>query len=455
MRIRSQKQLYFKPQSQSVESAVQLQAIERSLEALPGYDTILSKVQQDLNPKNSTSKRGRSGMTAEQVLRALVLKMLYGYSYRKLADVIKDSISSMDFMKLSPFCKGFHYKTLQSNIKLLEEDTLDMINSEIKSFAQLEAIEDGKDIRTDGFSTKSNIHYPTDWSLMHDSIRVLSRVMCSALEDLGVPVEFTNHYRASKKRVFKIHNDKSPKRRKKLNMELIRLTRKTLAYATNALPVMESFSGCKSVKEALHLSSLIADLKRFLPLVKNVIEQAHRRIVENEKVPSEKKIVSIFEEHTDIISKGTREVVFGHKNTITTGKSGLILGVEVHEGNPADSTLVKGVIKEHECFYNALPESAVFDGCYSSKENREFAKQQGIAKVCFSKETDEQSSVSRTERKKLRNFRAGIEATVSMLQRMFGLSRVMNKGLRSFKATVKAAVVTYNLFILSRIQLRT
>ena len=101
-----------------------------------------------------------------------------------------------------------------------------------------------------------------------------------------------------------------------------------------------------------------------------------------------------------------------------------------------------------------MPESAVFDGCYSSNENREFAKKEGIEKVCFSKETDEQSSVSRSERRKLRNFRAGIEATVSMLKRMFGLTRVMSKGLRSFRATVKAAVVTYNLFILSRIPLK-
>lgn len=455
MRIRSQKQLYLKAQSQSLEGSEQLRAIGKSLEALPGYDLILSRVQQDLNPRTSTSKRGREGMTAEQVLRALVLKTLNNYSYRKLADVIKDSISSMDFMKLSPFSKGFHYKTLQANIKLIGEDTLDMLNSEIKSFAKSENVEDGKAIRTDGFSTESNIHYPTDWSLMNDSIRVLSRVLCCALEDLGVRVKFTNHYQASKRKVFKIHNDKSPKRRKSLSMELIRLTRNTLAYSVKALPVMESFNGCKSASDRLYLDLLIADLKRFIPLVENVIEQAHRRIVNAEQVPSEEKIVSIFEEHTDIISKGNRDVVFGHKSTITTGKSGLILGIEIHEGNPADSTLVKGVIKEHELFYSSLPESAVFDGCYSSSENREFAKEQGIDKVCFSKETDAQSSVSRHERKKLRNFRAGIEATVSMLKRMFGLTRVMNKGLRSFRTTVKAAVVTYNLFILSRIQFST
>jgi IS5 family transposase len=454
MRIKSQKQLYIKPQSKSVPGASQLKLIERSLESLPGYNSILDKVSLDLNPKNPKGNQGRKGMTAEQVLRALIVKQLNNYSYRKLADSISDSISVMEFLNLSPFSKGFHYKTLQSNIKLIEEDTLDMINSEIKSFALSCGIEDGKAIRTDGFNTESNIHYPTDWSLMNDSIRVLSRTLCCALEDLKVPVKFTNHYRASKKKLFKINNDNSSKKRKKLNMELIRLTKKTLSYAKQSLPVMQEFDGCATMEEYMYLASLIADLKHFMPLVENVIDQAHRRIVQGEKVPSEEKIVSLFEEHTDIISKGSRNIIFGHKNTITTGKSGLVLNIDIHDGNPADSTLVKKVIENHKQFYGAVPKSAVFDGCYSSNDNREFAKNEGIKQTCFSKETNKQSSVSRFIRKKLRNFRAGIEASVSMLMRMFGLTRIMNKGLRSFRNTAKAAVVTYNLFILSRAQLK-
>ena len=287
---------------------------------------------------------------------------------------------------------------------------------------------------------------------MNDSIRVLSRLLCYAVEDLKIPLEFTNHYRASKKKLFKINNDKSYKRRRKLNLELIRLTRKTVDYADDALGVMKKYSCTGS---SIQLASIIAALNHFIPLVENVVSQAHRRIVKGEEVPSSEKIVSIFEEHTDIISKGSRNVVFGHKNTITTGKSGLVLSVDIHDGNPADSTLVKRVVNTHVDFYKSIPKSAVFDGCYSSQENRDFAENISIDEVCFSKETDEQSSLSRAKRKKLRNFRAGIEATVSMLMRMFGLKRIMNKGIESFRATVKAAVVTYNLFILSRTKLTT
>ena len=218
---------------------------------------------------------------------------------------------------------------------------------------------------------------------------------------------------------------------------------------------MEAFKGCKSPGELAHLQGLIADLKHYMPLVERVIDQAHCRIVKGEKVPSDEKLVSIFEEHTDIISKGSREVVFGHKSTSTTGRSGLVLDAQVHDGNPADSTLVEGVIQAHKDFYSAAPRSAVFDGCYSSNDNREFAASEEIQNICFSKETDEESSCTRPIRKRLRNFRAGIEASVSMLKRMFCLTRIMDKGIQSFRTAVKAAVVTYNLFVLSRIALRT
>lgn len=454
MRIRSQKQLYFKPQSEETDRSKELREMSKLLEELPEYDFILSLVQQDLNPRKDELKRGRQGMSAEQVLRASILRARYNYSYRELAEVSKDSVSAREFLKIFHFGKGFSYKALQSNIKLLKEQTLDHLSAAIKRFALDSKIEFGKEIRVDGFTTETNIHYPTDWSLMNDSIRVLSRAMTRAYEDLGVPIRFMNHYRASKSKLFKINNSHSPKKRHKWNLELIRLCRKTIKYAKAALPVMESFEGCMSISELLCLEEQIATLREFVPHSEQVFDQAYRRIVKRESVPADEKLFSIFQTHTDIIVKGKRDVVFGHKSTITTGRSGLILNVDIHEGNPADSTLVEDVIKNHKSFYGTAPNRAVFDGCYSSNDNRNFAQAEGVEDICFSKETDKESSCSRAVRKALRFFRAGIEATVSMLKRMFGLTRVMDKGFYSFKKAVKTSVISYNLFILSRISLR-
>lgn len=455
MRIRTQKQLYFKQQSEEFKKSDILVGISDSLESLSNYGEILDEVLSDLGGVKTKSKSGRSGMSAEQVLRSLIVKTLEEYSYRDLEHASNDSISVRNFLKLNPFEKGFNFKTFQSNIKLLKEETIDLVNESIKSFLLSEKIDDGSSIRTDAFATESNIHYPTDSNLMNDSIRVLSRIMTYTYEDIGVPIVFQNHYKASKKKSFNINNNKSAKKRKKWNLELIRLTRKTLIYARSSLAIMENYNKCEDIKKYVVLQGLIADLKRYIPFVVKVIDQAHRRIVQGESVPADEKLFSIFEDHTDIISKGSRDIVFGHKNTITTGKSGLVLDVEIHEGNPADSTIVESVINRHKDFYKKAPENSVFDGCYSSTDNREFAAKEGIKNVCFSKETEEESSCSRLIRKMLRCFRAGIESTVSMLKRMFGLTRVMSKGFESFKVAVKSGVMTYNLFMLSRMRLKT
>ena len=455
MRIRTQKQLYFKQQSEEFKKSDILVGISESLESLSNYGEILDKVLSDLGSVKTKGKSGRTGMSAEQVLRALIVKTLEEYSYRDLEHASNDSISVRNFLKLNPFEKGFHYKTFQTNIKKLKEETIDLVNDSIKSFLLSEEIDDRSSIRTDAFATESNIHYPTDSNLMNDSIRVLSRMMTYTYEDIGVPIIFQNHYKASKKKSFNINNNKSAKKRKKWNMELIRLTRKTLNYARSSLAIMENYNKCEDIKKHVVLQGLIADLKRYIPFVVKVIDQAHRRIVKEEKVPADEKLFSIFEDHTDIISKGSRDIVFGHKSTITTGKSGLVLDVEVHKGNPADSKIVESVINRHKDFYKKAPKNSVFDGCYSSTDNREFAAKEGIKNVCFSKETEEESSCGRKLRKMLRCFRAGIESTVSMLKRMFGLTRVMNKGLESFKVAVKSGVMTYNLFMLSRMRLKT
>lgn len=455
MRIRSQKQLYFKVQSAEIDPTSELEEISKILDSLPELEEILSSILNDLSLNKTGSKAGAEGMTADQVLRSLIVRKLKNYSYRDLAHASKDSLSVRSFLKISCFEKGYKYKTFQGNIKRLSEASLDLVNDSIKKFALETKIEDGKQTRTDGLSTSSNIHYPTDWSLMNDSIRVLSRIMTYASEDFSIPINFNNHYRASKKKLFKIHNTKNLKNKKKWNKELIKLTRATLKFAQLALPEMEIHKKTlKDIFELAYLDGLIADIKHYTPLVEKVIDQAYRRIVKGDRIPSAEKIVSIFEEHTDIIAKGNRDVVFGHKQTITTGKSGLVLDIEIHKGNPADSTLVKEVIERHKRFYGESPKSAVFDGCYSSNANRELAKAEKIENVCFSKETDKESSCTRTMRRVLRNFRAGIEATVSMLKRMFGLTRIMDKGINSYRASVKASVVTYNLFILARIQLK-
>ena len=135
MRIRSQQQLYFKPQSPEVEFSQELVSTTRILEDLPEYGEILEMVLEDLCVSEVARKRGRTGMSAEQVLRSYIIKGRLGISYRALSRLSKDSLSVKEFLKLSPFERGFGFKVLQGNIKRLSGRTIDYMNECLKRYA--------------------------------------------------------------------------------------------------------------------------------------------------------------------------------------------------------------------------------------------------------------------------------------------------------------------------------
>ena len=138
-----------------------------------------------------------------------------------------------------------------------------------------------------------------------------------------------------------------------------------------------------------------------------------------ESVPASEKIVSIFEEHTDIIVKRLREVEFGHKSTITAGASGLVLDLQIYKGNPKDSQIVPSVLERHKKFYTKSPKQMVFDGCYYSEDNVKLLSDDDV-EFSFSKRKNAHSTQDKKVINKLRGFRAGIEAIISKLKRMFG-----------------------------------
>ena len=268
-----------------------------------------------------------------------------------------------------------------------------------------------------------------------------------------LPISFCNHFKSSKKKLFKINNTKNIKKRRKLILELIRLSRNTVEYSQEALKILNLHISLIDTKEISNgLLKLSMDLKRVLPLSEQVIDVAYRRNVKGESIKSSEKIVSIFEPHTDIISKGSRDVVFGHKVTLTTGVSGMVLDVIVHDGNPSDSKVVSESLENHLNYYAKPPEEMVYDGCYYSLENANYLKEKGVKLFTFCKE--KVSFISKELKKELMYFRAGIESTISMLKREFGGTRIFDKGKDSFIKSVKSSMATYNLFILARHRLK-
>jgi len=205
-----------------------------------------------------------------------------------------------------------------------------------------------------------------------------------------------------------------------------------VAYARNAIDILQ-------YSPDLTAMALCADLSQTANLALRVIEQTEKRVLQGVSVPSSDKIVSIFEPHTDIIVKDRRDTFFGHKVSLTGGRSNLITDCTIEDGNPADTDLVKKILDRQNEIYSRYPLKVAFDGGFASKENLDIAKGMQIKDVCFAKKRGlhvEDMCRSQWVYKRLRRFRAGIEAGISWIKRCFGFARCTWKGLRSFKSYV-------------------
>ena len=449
MRKKYQKQMPLMPSNIEHPRARELDQISQILDSIP---TITEMVLQDLTHGVKHRDCGAEGMAAEQVLRAAIIKQTEGFSYDALAFHLIDSTTYRKFCRIGLVHKGFKKSTLCKNIKAISPETWESINRLLGAYGENKDIEKGKEVRIDCTVVCSNIHEPTDSSLLWDSTRVLTRILNKMKEELSAGILFTDHTRRAKRRSLEILNAKSKRARVKPYKDLLKVTEKTVGYSKSAAVALETCSFTDTRDMALAMA-MMKDFEELIPLAEKVIDQTTRRILHDEKVPAQEKIFSIFEPHTDIIIKDRRDEYYGHKVCLTGGPSNFISDCLIVEGNPADSTLTCQMLDRHDQIYGRYPLNAALDGGFASKANLEAAKSMDIKNVCFAKKRglkEEDMCQSRWVYKRLRRFRAGIESGISWLKRSFGFWRCTWKSFRSFKTYVWSSIVAANLFTLAR-----
>jgi IS5 family transposase len=399
----------------------------------------------------STGRRGN--LAADQVFRALHIKQSNGFSYEELAFHLADSKTYRAFLGLGFTDKVPKSSALQRDIKKIRFETLEQIHVLILEKAKDENIEKGRKARIDCTVVETNIHRPTDSSLLHDCVRVLARIMEDAKENFEADFTFVDHRRRAKKRALEILNAKSKKKRIKPYRDLLHVTALTVEYAekaATAIPLARKKYGAADMfGEGFEIAR---ELSHYVGLAKKVIDQTERRVVKDETVPATEKILSIFEPHTDIIVKDRRETCYGHKIVLTGGGSGLFTDMVVLDGNPADSTLPVDMVQRQNEIYNRFPLKAAFDGGFASKENLKKIKLD-VRDVTFRKKRGlkiTEMAKSTWVYKRMCDFRAGIEGMISFLKRCFGLRRCNWQGYESFKSYAWASVLTANLLLMAR-----
>lgn len=395
---------------------------------------------------------GRDGMTVEQIVRFAIYKQHKKLDYRELSTASYDSKICRSFTKMA-LREMFSYQALQENISEITPEILEKIQIAICQQAIDLGVDDGKKIRTDSTTIKTDIHHPTSASLLWDCIRVSCRLLKKAKE-IVKEIAFRNYAKSAKKSLLKIINTKgknSQEKRRPLFEQMLNIQKRCINQLEKAIELL-TFHSFEEPEKEKQIHALLLELKELLPKIQQVSDVAYRREILGEDVAVDEKLFSIFETHTDCISKGSREVVFGHKVNFASGKSNLIFDCIQERGNPSDKRYFPKLLDNISRNFNFTPESIATDGAFASKDNLLDALERGIKNVVFNKSKGSMQNVTTSKKMEtiLKKWRAGMEAIISNFKRGLNASVCTWKGWQKFKSFVLWNVITFNLRVIAK-----
>lgn len=436
-----------------------LEKIQRLLER---HGELVDLVYRDLRQGLKRPGRGRSGMTAEQVLRAFILKSVKDWVLRELRERIADGYTLRTFTAFGaarvPRHQAFH-----NAFTRLTPATLRALNEVVVRVAVELGLEKGKWLRVDTTVVETDIHFPTDSGLLWDSVRVLTRLMSSVCADVpAAAVGFSNRSRRARRRMQEISRMTPHQRQRQLRRkyrDLLTVTAEVVRRARRVVEITRQHPPLDPLT-ALRVDWSGKEIGRFTDLAERVIDQAERRVFGQEVVPAKEKLYSIFEPHTDLIKRGKahKPVEFGHKVLLAESRIGLVTDYRVLDGNPGDDVHVEGLIQRHLHHFGSAPTLFAGDRGFFSSQTPELCQRLGVERECLpqrgGRKTPERAAHEKS--RAFRNgqrFRAGIEGRISVLFRGRGMKRCLLEGRERFEVFVGAAVLANNLLVLAE-QLR-
>jgi len=412
----------------------------------------------------ASTRTGRTGLAADRLLRCCVLKHLKGWSFRDLERELRSNLIYRQFTHFDAEATP-DFTTFSRTFALLGPSVTEKIHQRVVGLARQEGAAEGHKLRTDTTAVETNVHFPTDSTLLGDGIRVLSRSLKRiATECKSGALEVVNHGRAVKHRLLEIsraaksQTEAGRQRMRDSYHKLLALTGKLVRQAGE---IVERWQKRKLpiIGSLRKVEAQASQLRHFLPLVEKVIAQTKGLVWErNRHVVG--KVLSLFESHTQVLRKGKahKPNEFGRLVRIDEVENGIVSGYEILEGNAADTNSWLPAIQHHQAWFGEAPEMATADrGFFTAKNERE-AEALGVQKVALP--ATGRLSKTRAKRQKERWFkralrwRAGCEATISHLKNPFSMRRARYKGERGFKRYVGWCVITKNLFSIARWQER-
>lgn len=439
-----------------LEMDADLAALDRLLED----DALFQRVKADLARRYpNTLTLGRHSTPVEVILRMLVVRRLYDWSYEQTEHFVSDSLVLRQFCRL--YLKPApDDSTLIRWAGLIEPETLEEVNERVVALARSLKVTRGRKLRTDGTVVETNIRYPGDSHLLSDGVRVLSRLIRRAKQVVAESVRakgdlFRDRTRSAKRLARQIAE--AARRRGEAGEAARRTIYQRLLKVAEA-----SLDQARIVGEGLASSAdkvaerLMRDIDHFVPLVEQVVSQTKRRVLAGEAVPAGEKVVSLFEPHTCIIRRGKagKPTEFGRKVWLDEVDGGIVSSYRVLEGNPPDAEQLGASLAEHRRLFARAPDTLAGDRGVYSAENELLAWQMGVKRVALPKPGHKSPERGDYERqgwfRRAQRFRAGAEGRISVLKRRGYLGRCRDHGEDGFGRWVGWGVITANLATIAR-----
>ncbi|HEX8862807.1 MAG TPA: ISNCY family transposase [Actinomycetes bacterium] len=434
------------------------------LDQLLDDDALFQRVRADLvRRRPHTATRGRHSTPVEVILRLLVVKRLYNWSYEQTERLVGDSLVLRQFCRvyLEPVPDD---TTLLRWANLIGPETVAALNDRVVELARSLQVTRGRKLRIDATVVATDIHHPTDSRILGDGVRVLSRLLRRAKTVLGEQVElgkeaFRTRTRSVRRlaqqlhRVARRHGEQAAEELRQAYARLVDIARASRAQAARVRTALQGQADAAAQR-------LVERLDHVVPLLEQAIEQATRRVLQGEAVPSEEKLLSLFEPHTQVIRrhKAGQPTEFGRKLLLDEVEGGIISRYELLDDVGLEHPHLPRSLEAHRQRFARAPDVLAGDRGLYSPENEALARQAGVKRVVLPKTGRLSRERQQHERqrwfKRGFRFRAGIEGRIHVLQRDYGLERCRDHGAVGMGRWVGWGVVAHNLAQIARSQAR-
>jgi IS5 family transposase len=438
------------------------EAVSTVLDQAPQVlDLVHKDLERALNCVNREHRGRRPEYTTDQVLRILICQVLEGASLRGIVVRVDDSNFLRRFTRIDngPM---MDYTTLCILKNTIGQDTWKAVNRCLAEHAIRCELIAGDRLRLDTTAVETNIHWPTDSTLLWDVYRILDRLIRQAREiDPQAVGSRRLQARRAKRMQQKINRraankGRSARQLKPLYTQLIRMVENLFGWARSVRKELDKSRRCTSVMDMAKAAAIVQQIDHYVELGERVVAQARRRVLEGERVPNEEKLFSIFEPHTELLKRGkaSKDIEFGHMIQIQQVDGKFITDYDVFDKRPVEYELLKAVLDGHKKLFGHYPDELSGDkGYYESMDAIEHL-QRKVPMVSIAKKGRRTQDEAAREHDSLfrlaQRFRAGVEGTISFLKRMLRLARCFNKGWEHFVSTIGQTIVAHNLLVLAR-----